>query len=54
MIGYGSGDIGDVLFNAECRVHKDTEVFDLIGACIGWISMIIGVGVAGDGLCQCI
>ena len=33
MVVYGSGDIGDVLVEAECRVHSDTEVFDMVGVC---------------------
>ena len=33
MVVYGSGDIGDVLVKAECQVHSDTEVFDIIGVC---------------------
>ena len=28
MIIYGSGDIGDVLVKAECRIHSDTEISD--------------------------
>ena len=28
-----SGDIAEVLVKAECRIHSDTEVFEIIGIC---------------------
>ena len=30
MVVYGSGGIGDVLVKAECRVHSNNDVFDII------------------------
>lgn len=30
MVVYGSGNIGDVLVEAECRVYSDVEVFGMV------------------------
>ena len=46
MVVYGSGDIGDVLVKAECLVHSDSEVFDMIRVCY-WL-------VVDDDKCCCV
>ena len=44
-----SGDIAEVLVKAECRIHSDTEVFEMLEYVIGWLSMMIGGGMADVG-----